>query len=206
MNAGAISERVYAEVKRRILDRQFRPGDRLDPAGLGDALSSSVTPVRDALHRLAGERLVEARTSEGFYLPRIDLAGLNDFYAWAQDVALVALRSWRSPAGPLPPPMADDSGPAIVTATAAVFGAIGQRSTNLEHRAAIASVNDRLHAVRLAELQVLPDIGDELDGLRLAVTDSPAAVLRQRIAAYHRRRHRRCDDIVWTLYRNGTPR
>ncbi|QCI78807.1 GntR family transcriptional regulator [Hankyongella ginsenosidimutans] len=44
---------------------------KLEPAGLAAELNSSVTPVRDALHRLAGERLVESWTSEGFHLPHV---------------------------------------------------------------------------------------------------------------------------------------
>lgn len=206
MNAGAVSERVYAGVKRRILERQYRPGDRLDPATLGEALNSSVTPVRDALHRLAGERLIEARTSEGFHLPRIDLAGLNDLYRWTQDIVTAAVRSWREqPAGAVPPPCAGDD-TALVAATAAAFAAIGQRSTNVEHRDALAAVNDRLHAVRLAEIRVLNDVADEIDGLHAAIAAGSATMVRQRTSAYHRRRHRRGDEIVWTLYRNGAPR
>lgn len=206
MNAGAVSERVYAGLKSRILERKYRPGDRLDPATLGEALNSSVTPVRDALHRLAGERLIEARTSEGFYLPRIDLAGLNDLYGWTQDIVTAAVRSWREQAaGAVPPACAGDDA-ALVPATAAAFAAIGQRSTNVEHRAALAAVNDRLHAVRLAEIRVLKDVADEIDGLYAAIAAGSATMVRQRTAAYHRRRHRRGDEIVWTLYRNGTPR
>ena len=207
MNAGAVSERVYAGVKRRILDRQYRPGDRLDPAALGDALSSSVTPVRDALHRLAGERLVEARTSEGFYLPRIDVAGLGDLYAWAHDVALIALRSRQSVGGLELPPVPDGSSDAvIVTGITALFTALGEGSPNLEHRATIASVNDRLHAARLAEIRVLPGLAEELAALRASSAKGSATALRYQITAYFRRRRRRCDEIVRTLYRNGTAR
>ncbi|MGK4455738.1 GntR family transcriptional regulator, partial [Klebsiella pneumoniae] len=59
MNSGPTAERVHEALKRRIMGREFRPGDRLDPAVLAAPLSSSVTPVRDALHLLTGEGLVE---------------------------------------------------------------------------------------------------------------------------------------------------
>lgn len=52
--------RVYAAIKQQLLEGAFRPGERIEPAILSDELGASVTPVRDALHRLAGERLVEA--------------------------------------------------------------------------------------------------------------------------------------------------
>src|SRR3546814_14778609 len=80
---------------------ELRPGDRLDPAVLAELLASSVTPVGDALHMLAGEGLVEARTSGGFHLPSIDEPGLEDLYAWAGEVAALAIRAW--PRGKPPP-------------------------------------------------------------------------------------------------------
>src|SRR3546814_94230 len=74
---------------------------RSDPAVLAELLASRVTPVRDALHMLAGEGLVEARTSGGFHLPSIDEPGLEDLYAWAGEVAALAIRAW--PRGKPPP-------------------------------------------------------------------------------------------------------
>src|SRR3546814_6428260 len=71
MNAGLTSERVYEGLRQRILDREFRPGDRLDPSALAEVLNSSVTPVREELHNLTGAGLVATRTSEGLHLPNI---------------------------------------------------------------------------------------------------------------------------------------
>src|SRR3546814_20965129 len=96
MNAGLTSERVYEGLRQRILDREFRPGDRLDPSALAEVLNSSVTPVRDALHNLTGAGLVETRTSEGFHLPHIDEPGLQDLYAWHAEILSLALRSRRA--------------------------------------------------------------------------------------------------------------
>jgi len=56
-------DRVYAAIRKRLRDGLYRPGERLEPALLSDELNASVTPVRDALHRLTGERLVEALSS-----------------------------------------------------------------------------------------------------------------------------------------------
>lgn len=59
-------ERVYAAIRQRLREGFYRPGDRLEPAALSDGLNASVTPVRDALHRLTGERLDEARPMKAF--------------------------------------------------------------------------------------------------------------------------------------------
>lgn len=47
MNSGPTAERVHEALKRRIMGREFRSGDRLDPAVLAAPLSSTVTPARD---------------------------------------------------------------------------------------------------------------------------------------------------------------
>ncbi|MGH1557293.1 GntR family transcriptional regulator [Caulobacter segnis] len=55
--------------KTQLLDGVYQPGERLDAAVLAERYFWSITPVRAALHRLAGERLVEARSNEGFTAP-----------------------------------------------------------------------------------------------------------------------------------------
>src|SRR3546814_11150036 len=100
MNAGLTSERVYEGLRQRILDREFRPGDRLDPSALAEVLNSSVTPVRDALHNLTGAGLVETRTREDFHLPHTDENDLQEAYACNADILPVALRSRRAAHAP----------------------------------------------------------------------------------------------------------
>ena len=58
-------ERVYFELKAKVMRAAFAPGERLDPAQLARNLGVSPTPVRDALHRLSGERLIETWHQEG---------------------------------------------------------------------------------------------------------------------------------------------
>jgi DNA-binding GntR family transcriptional regulator len=48
MNAGATAERVLKALRLRLMDRDIRPGDRLDPALLTSQLGASATPVREA--------------------------------------------------------------------------------------------------------------------------------------------------------------
>jgi DNA-binding GntR family transcriptional regulator len=196
MNSGATSERVYDALKHRILHRMFRPGDRLDPAILGQALSSSVTPVRDALHILAGERLVTTRTGDGFHMPALDAPALEDLYAWNGQVLDLALRvgagATLSPPGEAPSGYADR--------VARLFGRIAERTGNCEHRTAIEALNDRLHAARIAEAEILPDCIAELAELAALSVDDRAK-LRQALAPYHRRRRRAAAAIVRALYR-----
>src|SRR3546814_18944142 len=69
MNAGSTMERVYLDLKARIVGGAYPPGTRLDPFHLAKRLAASPTPVREALHRLSGARIVASWTQEGFRPP-----------------------------------------------------------------------------------------------------------------------------------------
>ena len=201
MNAGPTSERVYEALKARILQRAWRPGDRLDPTAIGEALNSSVTPARDALNILSGEGLVEARTSEGFRLPPLDAPALEDLYAWNAQVLDTAIRSWRRP------PFRDHL-PARANSTegaAALFTAIALRSDNIEHHRCIASLNDRLNAVRISEGEVLTQASADLEAMSTAIEIANVRELRSVVAGYHRTRRRHAAAIVRAVYRALDP-
>ncbi|WP_157215282.1 GntR family transcriptional regulator [Flavisphingomonas formosensis] len=203
MNSGATAERVHEALKRRIMSREFRPGDRLDPAVLAAPLSSSVTPVRDALHLLTGEGLVETRTSGGFHIPALDEPALKDLYDWSAQLLALATRGWP---GPDAAAIAQGSGQddrSIAERTAAIFLSIARRSPNGEHQRAVDRLNARLHAIRTVEPQVLDQVDDELAAVASAVAAGARDTLRRISASYHRRRRRAAADIVRAVYRAG---
>lgn len=93
MSPGRTMMRVYGALKTRILAGAFEPGERLDPARFAPLVGTSRTPVRDALHRLSGERLVETWEDEGFRQPFVHEPAIRDLYGWANDVLQAALRA-----------------------------------------------------------------------------------------------------------------
>ncbi|MES1973353.1 MAG: GntR family transcriptional regulator [Pseudomonadota bacterium] len=200
MNAGLTSERVLDALRRALLEHRFRPGERLDPAPLATTLASSVTPVREALYVLAGEGLVETRTSDGFHVPQLDEPALRDRYQWNGQVARLAIGSREpriaSPADAEPDDLADRA--------AATMARIAQLSGNIELHRAMASLNARLHAARTIESEVLSDIPQELAQIHgaLAADDRPA--LRKLVSAYCSRRERAAAVILRALYRMPT--
>ncbi|WP_374414935.1 GntR family transcriptional regulator [Novosphingobium colocasiae] len=201
MNAGATAERVHEALRLRIMRRELRPGDRLDPAVLAAPLAASVTPVRDALHRLTGEGLVETRSAGGFHVPALDEPGLEDLYDWSAELVLLAIRAWRSPvAPPLPGDLGD--GATLADRAAALFLAIARHSVNREHALAIDRLNARLHAVRTVEAQVLDGTGAELEALWHAARIAERKDLKTLCRSYHRRRRRAAADIVRAVYRS----
>jgi hypothetical protein len=197
VNPGITSERVYDALKRHIASGDILPGDRLEPALFAERFNSSVTPVRDALHRLAGERLVEMRTSEGFHVPLISEPGLRDLYRWNADLIRIVVRDWPSQK---PAVSADDLPVDIGRATRAFFDLFAAGTSNREHASQIALANDRLATARAAERQVLADLEIELRAMAVAFDSATTAALLKLVVAYHRRRLQATPAIVRALY------
>jgi len=197
MNAGATAERVYHALKRRLLSGEFVPGGRLEPARLSESLASSVTPVRDALHRLVGERLVESRASEGFHLPLVTEGTLRDQYRWHEDLLRLAIRAWPTAASrhslPVQVPQPSEDAPAL-------FALIASRSDNGEYGLQIVACTDRLATARFAENSVFDDIESELRSLSEAFLEETSVRLSKLVRIYHRRRLRAVPDIVRRMY------
>ncbi len=200
MSSGLTSERVYDALKCRLLSGALLPGARLEPARFAEELASSVTPVRDALNRMVGERLVEARASDGFHLPLVTEAHLRDLYAWNVALLGLAMQSWTIPSkGPRADGLAVDA----PRATAMLFALVGLRSANPEHGAQIAACNDRLAAVRVAESHALPNGEAEIRAMAMAFDHDPPSALLKLARAYHRRRIAAAPDIVRARYDPG---
>ena len=198
MNSGVTSGRVYDALKRRILSSEIAPGEKLEPAAFADELGSSITPVRDALHRLAGERLVETRASEGFHLPLVTEPGLRDRYTWNGQLTRLIVNAW--PRGPTSV-RADESPADVARASRSLFEAIGDRADNQVHADQLRSANDLLAAPRVVEAKVLPDTEAEVRAIAVAFDNDDPGSLLKLLAGYHRRRVQATAAIVRALYR-----
>jgi hypothetical protein len=197
MSPGATFDRIYLALKQRLASGALRAGDPLEPAHLSEELAASITPIRDALHRLAGERLVEAPKNDGFRVPLISELGLRHLYAWNAELLALAVRANRPHAPrPEPPDLMD----APAAQEAPLFAAIAKMSGNREHAASVSANNDRLAPVRLVEAQLLSGTPGELAAIAAAFDAADLGVLRTALARYHRRRIRATPDIVAALH------
>ncbi|WP_070151974.1 GntR family transcriptional regulator [Sphingobium phenoxybenzoativorans] len=201
MNAGATTGRVHEALRRQIMERIFRPGERLDPALLAKNLASSATPVREALHILTGEGLVEARAGTGFHVPHLDEPGLKDLYAWSADLVAAAIASWPPQLAPERPNMQNLSRSNMADNVAGIFLRIARLSCNSEHDRAMHMLNMRLHAVRTVENQAIAQCESELQSWREALHNRERSALRRINGTYHRRRRRAAAAILRALYR-----
>lgn len=196
MSPGLTMERVYDAIRHRIIHAELAPGTRLDPARLADDLNASATPVRDALHRLLGERLVDARPQEGFHVPVHSEATLRDLHAWSLDLLLAAMRpaiaSLHPVAQSTEPPSSDTS---TAARTAALFDAITAGSGNYEHRIAMANLNARLRPFRTIENRAISDGDAEIQALEKSWSAEDMTSLKRQLVAYHRRRMKLVPQI-----------
>src|SRR3546814_12498843 len=66
-------------------------GIRSEAARLADEIGVSITPVREALNRLAGERMVDFIAGEGFRVPLYSEAELRDLFGLNRLLLLAAV-------------------------------------------------------------------------------------------------------------------
>lgn len=187
MSPGATMERVYLELRARILAGEFAPGSRLDPAQLARGLSASATPVRDALHRLAGERMIDSWHQEGFRQPILSEADLHDLYGWASALLELALRGSTVDAVILAAAAAAPS-EGYRGDVARLFRSIAMLSDNRELRYAIANVSDRSGLFRAAEQRIDPGCAATVAAMDEDLRFGRLSALRGKVTRFHRRR------------------
>lgn len=193
-------ERVYAAVKQQLREGVFRPGDRLEPAVLSDELNASVTPVRDALHRLTGERLVEAPRHEGFRVPMLTETMLRHLYAWHRDLLLLAILNRRAEIAQ-PNVWPDVSGEtASYERRNHVFLALAQSTNNPEHLIALRTLTERLEPAQRLEGALLDAVEEETAQIVAALHKRDRRALRRSLIHYHRRRERIVPELLERLY------
>jgi DNA-binding GntR family transcriptional regulator len=191
-------ERVYAALRQQLRDGSHKPGTRLEPSALSDSLNASVTPVRDALHRLTGERLVEAPRHEGFRVPMVTESSLRHLYAWHHDLLRLALLNRKMESG-----AKEDVGTGARERCNALFLALAQATGNPEHVLALRSAIERLGPIQKLEDMLLDALESEADAILAALRSGDRKALRKALAHYHRRRERIVPELVEALQSGG---
>jgi hypothetical protein len=198
MNAGSIFERVYRSIKTELLRGAYRPGETLEPRSLAEQHVASVTPIRDALHRLAGERLVDASPHEGFRVPLLTENGLRDLYVWQEQLALLALRQARSSQFVQPGQPAS-----AVERTRRFFISLAGLTPSAELQIATEQASDRLEPARHLEPDMLPDLDDELSALEQLLVASAWQELRPFLVRHRNRRLRLVPHLITALHQGA---
>jgi DNA-binding GntR family transcriptional regulator len=69
----SLSERAYADLEELIVTMQLPPGSAVSEVGLSTRLGIGRTPIREALHKLARERLVTILPQRGIIVSEINV-------------------------------------------------------------------------------------------------------------------------------------
>jgi len=88
----ALSDLVYEKLRAMIDEGTLTAGARVNKPELADRLGVSQTPINDALSRLAGEKLLEQRSRQGFYVRSYTYAELVPLYELRAALEGMAMR------------------------------------------------------------------------------------------------------------------
>lgn len=77
-SGAALREHAYAEIKRRIISCEFRPGEPINEAQVAAALGLGRTPVHHALHRLEVEGMVSIMPRKGVLVAPLSMNEVLD--------------------------------------------------------------------------------------------------------------------------------
>ncbi|PHP17568.1 hypothetical protein CG471_22235 [Sphingobium sp. IP1] len=192
------ADRIHRELKLNIIEGEFGPGAVLGLQLIARMFGTSISPVRDALNRLVGERIVELQPGGGFTVPVFDNRKAYHIYSWHADVvrAVVKVMDKLDRLGPPPDFSSRESREpdAIASATAEFFTALASCSPNPEHLMAIEVLGERLHVLRLQE-GMFARQAEELGSLWKLAGSGNRNATRVAMWHYHRKRLLRASDI-----------
>jgi DNA-binding GntR family transcriptional regulator len=153
---------VYSKLKHLLINYRFKPDAQLHPTELADRLKVSSTPVREALHHLAGEHLLLSVPNKGFYSKVLAFEEMKELFV----ITTVLLQHAISEALSNEekslefPTFLDRANFAKIDQILSdayfieeVFNSIAAMSGNQSLSMLIRNLNDRTHYLRLLDLE-----------------------------------------------------
>ncbi|MCD9095366.1 GntR family transcriptional regulator [Luteimonas fraxinea] len=186
---------LYERIRRAIQEGRYQPGQHVEPLTLAREFRTSVTPVRYALHRLAGAGLVELHARGGFHVPLPFEAALRDRYDWMEILLLEAVDRTAAAhlaAESLPPLDPQD----LPKSTWKLFDAIAKAVEFEELHEAVKRTNDQLAPIRRAKQSLIGNAHDELAELYSHWAARDLTSLKAGVRAFHQRRIAMVPKIV----------
>jgi GntR family carbon starvation induced transcriptional regulator len=86
-----LAQECYALIETRILNGEYRPGEKLGMQRLRDDLGIGLSPIREALSKMISSGLVQADGNKGFSVVRVTeklTRDLSETYARIEELAL----------------------------------------------------------------------------------------------------------------------
>lgn len=191
---------LYEQIRRDLQSGRYIPGQRIDPATLAAEFHTSATPVRFALYRLVGERLVADHARSGLHVPLPTEVAMRDLYDWMERLLLMACDIGVAPAtrkpGKLVVSFTDGD---VVKLTWKLFDVIALATAHQSLHRSVKQTNDRLAPIRRATQVLFEDTFEELAELNLYWQSRDIPALRSALRDYHERRKQLVPRIVACL-------
>ena len=86
-----IKEKVYGAIKEKIIDFSYKPGQQLIEQNLSNEFGVSKSPVREALHRLEGDGLVQLIPYRGAFVTSISMKEFEEIYQLREALEIYCL-------------------------------------------------------------------------------------------------------------------
>lgn len=194
-------EGVHDRIKGLLMAHALAPGQLLQIGTLAEELGVSTTPVREALTRLAAERLIVFAPKRGFFAKTASEEELRGLYTLNQTLLDCALQHWSAEAAGMTsatgePPQAPLE---LARASADLFVRIAARSAMGELVDIVRNFNDRLHHARMIEGEIIEEASAEWQQLLQAYRADDRQQLTLRLQQYHLRRRERVSAICKEL-------
>ena len=167
-------------------------GEPLTVTDIAETLGLSATPVREALSRLAGERLIEDRRGRGYFAIRPDVSDLVELYGLRR---LYLAEALTADAGAAAFPTLDSNEPALPAAlqVSQILDWVVARAGNHALFDAYRQVSERLAPSLRVEAQVF-SVSEELSDLQAGLNDR--AALAAALTALHEARRLRAAELM----------
>lgn len=88
----SLKDQIYHELRRRIILGEIPQGTRLLEPALAQMLETSITPVREALNKLAGADLVISMGRSGTYVRNLSDVDIENLYELREALERLAVR------------------------------------------------------------------------------------------------------------------
>jgi DNA-binding GntR family transcriptional regulator len=187
---------VYECIKNWLLAQALVPGQLLQIGVLADELGVSTTPVREALTRLAAERMIMSVPKRGFFARTPSEDDIFGLYSVNRTILDAAVGRWPE-VNPTPSsgddaaaPIAiqERSGEQLARQTGELFLQVALRSGVGEFAEIVRNMNDRLHHARVLECEIVPDAFVAIDRIAELIAAHDRVQLRRALETYHNQR------------------
>lgn len=75
-----LSTQIYMDLKKKIEEFEYKPGDRISEATLATIYDVSRTPIKHSLSRLENEALIIVKPQIGTFVAKIDTDHIKEFF------------------------------------------------------------------------------------------------------------------------------